>query len=76
MYCAVQRHAACDDKISAHAKSPRSAKDTSCYAARRLFVYFVCGCVICLSGHLWLHRQRMLSFYGRERPVLCLPAGH
>ena len=52
LYCAVQRHAACDDKISAHAKSPRSAKDTSCYAARRLFVYFVCSCVICLSGHL------------------------
>ena len=52
VYCAVQRHAACDDKISAHAKSPRSAKDTSCYAARRLFVYFVCSCAICLSGHL------------------------
>ena len=52
VYCAVQRHAACDDKISAHAKSPRSAKDTSCYAARRLFVYFVCSCVICLSGYL------------------------
>lgn len=52
VYCAVQRHAACDDKISAHAKSPRSAKDTSCYAARRLFVYFVCSCAICLSGYL------------------------